>query len=141
MFPHSTGWESNSYALVVKVRVWLALAKAHTITISERNKALIRFLKTFVVQSWNFVFDHNASPLRHIPDVAIRHYILQVLGLMWAVSFSVAIGSYTFLAYSILGHAVLIAAAAVTAATFTVAAKRPKLFMRGAGRRSDGEHE
>ena len=114
---------------------------AHTITISERNKALIRFLKTFVVQSWNFVFDHNASPLRHIPDVAIRHYILQVLGLMWAVSFSVAIGSYTFLAYSILGHAVLIAAAAVTAATFTVAAKRPKLFLRGAGRRSDGEHE
>jgi hypothetical protein len=29
----------------------------------------------------------------------------------------------------------------VTVATFTVAAKRPKLFMRGAGRRSDGEHE
>jgi hypothetical protein len=117
------------------------LAKPHIITISERNKALIRPLKTFVVQAWNLVFDHNVSPLRHIPDVAIRHYVLQVLGLMWAVSFSVAIGSYTFLAYSILGHAVLIAAAAVTVATFTVAAKRPKLFMRGAGRRSDGEHE
>jgi hypothetical protein len=101
---------------------------------------LIRLLKTLVVHTWNFVFDHNVSPLRHIPDVGIRHYILQVLGLMWAVSFSVAIGSYTFLAYSILGHAVLIAAAAITVATFTVAAKRPKLFMRGAGRRSDGEH-
>ena len=82
------------------------------------------------------MFDHNVSPLRHIPDVGVRHYTLQVL---W--SFSVAIGSYTFLAYSILGHAVLIAAAAVTAATFTVAAKRPKLFRRGAGRRSDGEYE
>ncbi len=87
------------------------------------------------------MFDHNVSPLRHIPDVATRHYVLQALGFMWAVSFSVAIGSYTFLAYSILGHFVLIAAAAVTAATFTVAAKRPNLFIRGAGRRSDGEHE
>lgn len=102
---------------------------------------MIEGIKTLVVNSWNFIFDHNASPLRHIPDVGVRHYVLQALGLMWAVSFSVAIGSYTFLAASILGHAVLIAAAAVTAATFTVAAKRPKLFMRGAGRRRDGEHD
>ena len=97
--------------------------------------------KTFIIHAWNFVFDHNVSPLRHIPDVSVRHYVLQVLCLMWAVSFSVAIGSHTFLAASILGHSVLIAAAAVTVATFTVAAKRPKLFMRGAGRRSDGEHD
>jgi hypothetical protein len=117
------------------------LAKAHTITIRERNNAVITLIKTLVVKAWSFVFDHNFSPLRHIPDVGIRHYILQVLGLMWAVSFSVAIGSYTFLAYSVLGHSVLIAAAAVTAATFTVAAKRPKVFMRVAGRRRDGEHE
>ena len=102
---------------------------------------MIRLVKTLAVHAWNFVFDHNVSPLRHIPDVGIRHYILQLLGLMWAVSCSVAIGSYTFLAYSILGHSVLIAAAAITVATFTVAAKRPKVFMRGGGRRSDGEHE
>ncbi len=120
---------------------WLSLAKATTITIRKRNKTLIRLLMTPVVQAWNFVFDHNVSPLRHIPDVGIRHYVLQVLGLMWAVTFSVAIGSYTFLAYSILGHTVLIAAAAITVATYTVAAKRPTLFMRGTGRRSDGEHE
>ncbi len=121
--------------------VWLSLAKATTITIRKRNKTLIRLLMTPVVQAWNFVFDHNVSPLRHIPDVGIRHYVLQVLGLMWAVTFSVAIGSYTFLAYSILGHTLLIAAAAITVATYTVAAKRPTLFMRGTGRRSDGEHE
>ncbi len=102
---------------------------------------MIISVKTFVVYVWNFVFNHNVSPLRHITDVGARHYVLQVLGLMWAASFSVAIGSYTFLAASILGHSVLIAAAAITVATFTVAAKRPKTFMRGAGRRSDGEHE
>lgn len=102
---------------------------------------MITSVKTFIVRAWNFVFDHRVSPLRHIPDVSVRHYILQVLGLMWAASFSIAIGSYTFLAASIVGHSVLIAAAAVTVATFTVAAKQPKFFMRGAGRRSDGEHE
>lgn len=102
---------------------------------------MIKNVKAFTHYAWNFVFDQNVIPLRHIPDVSVRHFVLQVLGFMWAVSFSVAIGSYTFLAASILGHSVLIAAAAVTVATFTVAANRPKLFMRGAGRRSDGEHD
>jgi hypothetical protein len=102
---------------------------------------MITRAKTLVVQAWSFVFDHNVSPLRNIPEIAVRHFVLQVLALMWAVSFSVAIGSYTFLKISILGHAVLIAAAALTVATYTAAAKRPKLFMRGAGRRIDGEHD
>lgn len=116
-------------------------AKGSQVADIERTRAVITRIKTFVVNSWTFVFDHNVSPLRNIPDVAVRHYVLQILGLMWAVSFSVAIGSYTFLAASILGHSVLIAAAAITAATFTVAAKKPKLFMRGSGRRHDGEHD
>ena len=91
--------------------------------------------------AWNFIFNHEVSPLRNIPDVAIRHYVLQTLGLMWAVSFSLAIGSYTFLAWSVVGHTVLIAAAAITVATLTTAAKKPQVFIRASGRRSDGEHE
>jgi hypothetical protein len=102
---------------------------------------MITSIKTFIVYAWNFVFNHNVSPLRHIPDVKTRHLVLQILGFMWAVSFSIAIGSYTVFTASILGHAVIIAAAAVTVATFTVATKRPKMFLRGAGRRVDGEHE
>jgi len=57
-------------------------------------------VRKFVVYCWNFVFNHEVSPLRNIPDVAIRHYVLQALGLMWAVAFAVAAGSYTFLAVS-----------------------------------------
>lgn len=95
----------------------------------------------YVVYAWNFLFNHEVSPLRNIPDIAIRHYVLQALGLMWAVSFSLAIGSYTFLAASVIGHSVLIGAAVVTVATLTTAAKNPKLFTRGLGRRDDGEHE
>lgn len=95
----------------------------------------------YVVNSWNFIFNHEVSPLRNIPDVAVRHYVLQALGLMWAVSFSTAIGSYVFLAASVFGHIILIAAVAITVATLTTAAKNPKLFIRGSGRRGDGEHE
>jgi len=97
--------------------------------------------KNFIINSWNFIFDHEVSPLRNIPDVAVRHYVLQALGLMWAVCFSAALGSYMVLAASILGHVILIAAAAITVATLTAAAKMPKLFIRGSGRRVDGEHE
>ncbi len=98
-------------------------------------------MRKLVLNAWNFIFDSEVSPLRNIPDVAIRHYVLQALGLMWAVSFAVAIGSYTLLAASIIGHTFLIAAAAITVATYTAAAKKPQVFMRGSGRRHDGEHE
>jgi hypothetical protein len=98
-------------------------------------------MKNVIVGLWNFVFNHEVSPLRHIPDVITRHHVLQVLALMWAAAFSIALGSYTIFAVSVLGHAVLIAAAAITVATYTVAAKKPEMFMRRSGRRSDGEHE
>ena len=88
-------------------------------------------VRKFVVYCWNFVFNHKVSPLRHIPDVAIRHYVLQALGFMWAISFAVAAGSYTFLAVSVIGHTVLIAAAAITVATWTAATAKPELFVRG----------
>ena len=85
-------------------------------------------IRRLVVFCWEFVFNHEVSPLRHIPNVANRHYVLQVLGLMWAVAFAVAAGSYTFLAVSMIGHTVLIAAAAITVATWTAATTKPSLF-------------
>ena len=98
-------------------------------------------MKKQIVYCWSFIFDSKVSPLRHIADVAVRHYVLQALALMWAISFAVALGSYTVLAASIIGHTILIAAAAITVATYTAAAKKPTLFVRGLGRRSDSEHE
>jgi len=98
-------------------------------------------MRQLIVYGWNFIFNAEVSPLRHIPDVAIRHYVLQALGFMWAVSSAVAIGSYTIIAASIVGHAVLIGAAAITVATYTAAATKPTLFTRSLGRRNNGEHE
>jgi hypothetical protein len=98
---------------------------------------MITPVRKFVVYLWNFVFNHEVSPLRNIPDVAIRHNILQVLGVMWAVTFATAMGSYTFMAASLIGHTALIAAAAITVATWTTASKNPKLFVRNSSQKSD----
>jgi hypothetical protein len=87
--------------------------------------------RRLVVYCWNFLFNHEVSPLRNIPDVAMRHYVLQVLGLMWAAAFAIAAGSYTLLAVSVIGHTVLIAAAAITVTTWTAATVKPDLFVRG----------
>lgn len=91
-------------------------------------------MKKYVVFMWEFIFDHNKSPLRHISDIQVRHMVFQMLGWLWASSFAIAIGSYTFLAYSLIGHAVLISAATITVATYTAATKRPKMFLARARR-------
>ncbi len=93
-------------------------------------------MRNFIVFVWNYIFDHEVSPLRHIPDFGVRQMVLQMLGWMWALAFSLAIGSYTFLVASMVGHAILIAAVAVTVATYSAAATRPKLFMSRANRRA-----
>ena len=98
-------------------------------------------MRKFVFYIWNFIFNHEVSPVRNIPDVAVRHYILQVLGFMWAICFSIALGSYTVFMVSIVGHIVLIAAMAVTVATWTAAKVKPTLFVRSVGRSADGEYE
>lgn len=86
-------------------------------------------MKNLVVHAWNYIFDHEVSPLRHIPDFTVRHMVLQMLGWMWAIAFSAAIGSYTFMAFSLIGHAILLGAVAITVATYATAAKRPQTFL------------
>ena len=98
-------------------------------------------MRWIIFSGWNFIFNSNVSPLRHIPDVATRHYVLQALGLMWAVSFAIAIGSYTMLAVSALGHTVLIGAAAITAATYTAAASKPNLFTKSSNNSDEGDKQ
>ena len=98
-------------------------------------------LRKSVVFCWDFVFNHEVSPLRHISDVAMRHYVLQALGLMWAVAFAAASGSYTFMAVSVIGHTVLIAAAVITVATWTAATVKPEIFVRSSVRQEPESSE
>ena len=45
-------------------------------------------MKKYVVLMWEFIFDHDKSPLRHISDIQVRHMVFQMLGWLWASSFA-----------------------------------------------------
>jgi|TARA_E500000178_G_C16662397_1_gene591238 hypothetical protein len=105
-------------------------------------------MRKWIYNSWNAVFDHNLSPLKNIPDIGVRHVVLQVLAWMWVIAFSLAIGSFSGFLWSAIGHIALITALTVTVATYRVAEKKPQIFidwgynpMPNPGRRIDGEHE
>ena len=101
-------------------------------------------MRKFVYDSWNTVFDHRYSPLKNIPDVHVRHMILQVLAYMWVIAFSIAIGSWSGFLVSMIGHIALLTAVTITVATYKVAETNPRFFYKvnpNPGRRIDGEHE
>ena len=106
----------------------LTVACGYVLSPRDGTDAMTKSLKTYAIHAWTFVCDHSVRPLRHIPGICSWYYALQVLGRMWTVSFSLKIGSYSFLATNILRQSVLMAAAAVTAAAVTVVAKRPKHY-------------
>jgi hypothetical protein len=87
--------------------------------------------RKFLSYCWTFLFNHEVSSLRRIPNVAMLHYVLLALGLLWAISFVVVTESYTFLAVSVIDYTVLTAAAAITVATWAAASAKPELFLFG----------
>ena len=93
-------------------------------------------VRTFVVNSWNIVMDHNKNPLRHIPDLNTRHMVMQVLAWMWCIVFSSYFGSMWMFGITAIAHVIVLAAIAITVGTFAVAKNNLSLF----NLRSDGYH-
>lgn len=86
-------------------------------------------MREFIYNGWNGVMDYKHNPLRHIPDLQVRHMVMQVLAFMWALAFSLfIIDNLFFFGISAIGHVALIAAVVITVGTFKVAEKRPYMF-------------
>ena len=85
-------------------------------------------VRTFIVNGWNSIMDHNLNPLRNIPDLNTRHMVMQVLAWMWCIVFSMYFSSMWMFGITAIAHIIVIAAIAVTVGTFTVAKKNPELF-------------
>ncbi len=85
-------------------------------------------MRELVVDSWNGIMDAEVNPLRHIPDLNVRHMVLQVLAWMWCIVFSMYMGSFFIMGVSMIAHALVLAAIVVTVATFETAKRNPKLF-------------
>ena len=86
-------------------------------------------IREWIVDSWNGIMNYERNPLRHIPDLQVRHMVMQVLAFLWSGVFALLIAdSITVFAYSSVAHIALISAIVITVATFKVAEKSPTSF-------------
>ena len=77
-------------------------------------------MRNFIVDSWNGVMDYRFNPLKHIPDLQVRHMMLQVLAWLWCIAFSLYFASWGVFGVTVVSHFILILAIVVTVATFKV---------------------
>ena len=105
-------------------------------------------MREFIYDSWNGVMNMDRNPLRHIPDLNVRHMVLQVLAWMWCIVFSIFLGSYLVFGLTAIAHVLLLAAIAITVGTFDTANRNPQMLSDVAkrldgynGRRNNGEHD
>ena len=80
-------------------------------------------MKQFVLSAWDAVMDSRHNPLRHL-DLASQHYLMQVLGWMWSMVFSLSFLSIFHFGYVWMGHLLMIGGATFTVAVFREAQKR-----------------
>ena len=97
-------------------------------------------VRTFIVNGWNAVMDDRRNPLINIPDLQVRHLVMQVLAWMWCIVFAFIVGSWTAFGVSVIAHVILLAAIVITVGTFETARRAPQYF-GGLGRGNGGEHE
>ena len=57
-------------------------------------------MREWIYDCWNHIMDAEINPLRHIPDLNVRHMIMQVLAFMWSAVFSIAIADSICLLYT-----------------------------------------
>ena len=98
-------------------------------------------MKSFILDNWNLVMDHNKNPLRNIPSLPVRHMIMQVLAWMWVIVFTIASGTWAYAGINAIVHTALIAGIVVTVAIFETAKRKPNVFGPYNGRGNGGEHE
>ena len=80
-------------------------------------------MKKMLYQMYSGVMDADWNPLRKIPDLALRHLIMQVLALMLCIIFSLYFGSFVVFGITAAAHFLLIFGTFITAATFATAPK------------------
>ena len=97
-------------------------------------------MKQFIYDSWNGVMDADINPLKHIPDINVRHMVLQVLAWMWCIVFSMYVGSFWIMGISIVVHALFLMAIVITVATFETARKNPGAFNLRLEHKTNGYH-
>ena len=75
-----------------------------------------------IVNAYNVIMDSKVNPLSRIPDLQVRHMVMQVLAFIWSGIFALYITNSIFaFGISAIAHMLLLAAIVITVATFKVA--------------------
>ena len=81
-------------------------------------------MRKFIFDSWNGLMNHKRNPLRHIPDLQVRHMVMQILAFLWSGVFALYITNSIFaFGVSAIGHMLFIIAIVITVSTFRYAEK------------------
>ena len=67
-------------------------------------------MRQFIVECWDGVMNLDFNPLKHIPDLQVRHMVLQILAWLWCIMFSLYFGSWVVMGITFAAHFLLIAA-------------------------------
>jgi|TARA_Y200000002_G_scaffold66552_1_gene51397 hypothetical protein len=96
-------------------------------------------MRAWIYDCWNHIMDAEVNPLRHIPDLQVRHMVMQILAFMWSAVFSIAIAdSIMTFGISAIVHVLFVGAVVVTVGTFKVAEHKPSMFEWRSGYHSHG---
>lgn len=79
---------------------------------------------------WHLIMDSRHNPLRHIPDINTRHFVMQILAWMWCIIFSLWIGSIWVFGFTAVLHLLLIFGIVMTVGVFEAAKRKPSFFLR-----------
>ena len=81
-------------------------------------------MRQFIYDSWEGIMNHEKNPLRYIPDLQVRHMIMQVLAFIWSGVFAIYITESIFaFGISAIAHLLFIGAIVFTVGTFKYAEK------------------
>jgi hypothetical protein len=100
-------------------------------------------MREYINDTWNSVMDANVNPLKNIPNLQVRHLIMQILAWMWVSVCSMYVGSIAFWGINAIAHTLLLAAIVITVGTFETAKRKHAVFDRidgYNGRQKNGEH-
>ena len=75
--------------------------------------------------------NHEVNPLRNIPDLHVRHMIMQILAFLWSGVFAIGITESVFVfGISALVHVLLLGVVVITVGTFKLAEHKPEFFLK-----------
>lgn len=86
-------------------------------------------MRNLILADWNAVMDSRHNPLRHL-DLASQHYMMQVLGWMWSMVFSLAFLSIAQFGLTWLAHLLITGGVFFTIATFKESERQARAAAR-----------